>query len=153
MDGIEQKVVPLNAADLILEKGTGKKVAIVGHFPFVKKVRDAAQKLWVLEKNPQEGDFLETQVDIFIPQADVVAITGTSLTNHTFEDLVNLCNSQAYIVLLGPSTPLSPVFFDYGVAAVSGIRVVDHERALNGVSQGANFRQVKGIERLTMMKS
>ena len=153
LDVNEQETVSLNAADLILHKGAGKKVAIVGHFPFVQKVRDAAKRLWILEKNPQKGDFPDTQADKYIPQADVVAITGTSLTNHTFEDLLKLCSSKAYVVVLGPSTPLSSVFFDYGVAAVSGTRVIDPEKTLKGVSQGANFRQIDGVKRLTMMRS
>ena len=150
LDIDENKVFSLNAADLILEKGSGKKVAIVGHFPFVNKVRDVAGSLWVLEKNPQKGDFPEIDAGAFLPQADVVAITGTSLTNHTFEDLLKLCNPKAYVILLGPSTPLTPVLFDYGVSAISGTRVVDTGRVLKAISQGANFRQLKGVRRLTM---
>jgi uncharacterized protein (DUF4213/DUF364 family) len=30
----------LNAADLIVEKGAGKRIAIVGHFPFLPRVRE-----------------------------------------------------------------------------------------------------------------
>jgi len=47
----------LNAGDLLVGKGEGKKVAIVGHFPFVPRLRKVARELWVIEKNPQEGDF------------------------------------------------------------------------------------------------
>ena len=48
----EDSCLELNAADLILEKGEDKKVAIVGHFPFLNRVRSAAKELWVIEKNP-----------------------------------------------------------------------------------------------------
>jgi uncharacterized protein (DUF4213/DUF364 family) len=142
----------LNAADLILEKGEGRNVAIIGHFPFVPRVRERAKALWVIEKNPTEGDYPETEADRFIPEADVVAITGTSLTNHTFEQLLALCPAKAYVVMLGDTVPLSPVLFGYGVDAVSGTRVVDPNLALKCVSQGANFRQIKGVQRLTMTK-
>jgi uncharacterized protein len=142
----------LNAADLILEKGEGKNVVIVGHFPFLPRVRERAKALWVIEKNTGEGDYPETEADRFIAQADVVAITGTSLTNHTFERLQRLCPPKAYVVMLGDSVPLSPVLFDYGVDALSGTRVVDPDLALRCVSQGANFRQIKGVKRLTMAK-
>jgi len=60
------------------------------HFPFLKKVRDQAKKLWVIEKNPKEEDFEEQDAEELIPQADVVAITGTSLTNHTIENLLKM---------------------------------------------------------------
>jgi hypothetical protein len=88
-----------------------------------------------------------------IPQADVVAITGTALTNHTLDHLLELCSPGAYVIMLGDTTPLSPILFDYGVDALCGTRVVDSDLALRCVSQGANFRQIKGIERLTLMKN
>jgi uncharacterized protein (DUF4213/DUF364 family) len=142
----------VNAAEVILEKGEGKNVVIIGHFPFLPRVREKAKNLWVIEKNPKEGDFNETEADRFIPRAHVVAITGTSLTNHTLPHLLELCNREAFIIMLGDTVPLSPVLFDYGVRALSGTRVIDAELALKCVSQGANFRQIKGTRKLTMMK-
>ena len=144
--------IELNAAELILQKGTGKKVAVIGHFPFLPRIREKAKALWVIEKNPRQGDFNEEQADRLIPQADVVAITGTALTNHTLEHLLALCNSKSYVVMLGDTVPLSPVLFDYGVHALSGTKVIDADLALRCVSQGANFRQIKGTKRLTMTK-
>jgi uncharacterized protein (DUF4213/DUF364 family) len=148
----EDSCVELNAAEIILEKGRGKKVAIVGHFPFIPEVREAAKELWVIEKNPREGDFRETDAGNLIPKADIVAITGTAFTNHTMEYLLELCDPGAYVVLLGDSAPLSPVLFDHGVDAVAGTKVVDPALALRCVSEGANFRQIKGKRLLTMIK-
>ncbi len=145
-------LLELNAAELILEKGKGRKTAIVGHFPFVPRIRKYSKKLWVIEKNPKKGDFEESDAKNLIPQADVVAITGTALTNHTMEHLLELCNPGAFVILLGDTAPLSPILFDYGVDAISGTKVVDPERALQCVGQGANYRQIKGIKRLTMIK-
>lgn len=142
----------LNAAELILEKGKGRNIAIVGHFPFIPRIREHAKNLWVIEKNPREDDFGEVEADNLIPLADVVAITGTAFTNHTIEHLLDLCNKKAFVLILGDTAPLSPLLFDYGLDAISGTRVVNPQEALNCVSQGANFRQIKGVQRLTMMK-
>jgi uncharacterized protein (DUF4213/DUF364 family) len=142
----------LNAGNLITERGLGKKVAIVGHFPFIPELRKTVKELWVIEKNPREGDATEAEASNFIPQADVVGITGTSFTNHTLEKLLGLCNPGSYIVILGDTAPLSPVLFDYGIDAISGTKVVDSELALRCVSQGATYRQIGGILKLTMMK-
>jgi uncharacterized protein (DUF4213/DUF364 family) len=144
--------IELNAAELILQMGEGKNVAIVGHFPFIPRVREKAKALWVIEKNPRQGDFGEEQAGRLIPQADVVAITGTSLTHHTLEHLLGLCSTGSYIIMLGDTVPLCPALFDYGVNALSGTRVIDADLALRCVSQGANFRQIKGIKKLTMTK-
>jgi len=147
----EEKCLELNAGELIAEKGKGKKVAIVGHFPFVPKLREIAGELWVIEKNQREGDLPEIEAENIIPQADVVGITGTAFTNHTIERLLKLCRPQAYVVILGDTAPLSPILFDYGIDAVSGTRVIDPELALRCVSQGATYRQIKGIRKLTMV--
>jgi len=144
--------IELNAAELIVEKGKGKRIAIVGHFPFIAKVRETAKQLWVIEKNPREGDFIEADAENLIPRADIVAITGTAFTNHTIEHLLELCNPKAYMIVLGDTTPLSPIVFDYGVDAISGTKVVNPSLALRCVSQGANFRQIRGTRRLTMMR-
>jgi len=144
--------IELNAAELIVEKGKGKRIAIVGHFPFIPRVRETAKQLWVIEKNPREGDFIEADAGNLIPRADVIGITGTAFTNHTIEHLLELCNPRAYVIVLGDTAPLSQVLFDYGVNAVSGTMVVDHTLALRCVSEGANFRQIKGTRRLTMMR-
>lgn len=149
----ETRCVERNAADIIIEKGKGKRVAIVGHFPFLQRVRDIAEALWVIEKNPREGDFREQDADSLIPQANVVAITGTSLTNHSFEHLITLCDPKAFVLMLGDTACLSSIFFDYGLDAVCGTKVVNPALALRCVSEGANFRQIKGTRRLTMMKT
>jgi hypothetical protein len=53
---------------------------------------------------------------------------------------------------LGPTTPLSPVLFDYGVDLVAGTRVVDPEVALTTAGQGAIFRQMQGVRLVTMAR-
>jgi len=146
----------INAEDVILERGRGRKVAVVGHFPFVERVRQAADVCWVLELAPRPGDLPAERADELLPQADVVALTGTSLINHTFDDLIALCRPDAFVLLLGASAPLTPVLFEVGVSATSGTRVVDPQAVLRLVGQGATFRQIKrggGVRLLTMMRA
>lgn len=146
----EARCVPLNAEAVILERGQGKHVAIVGHFPFVPKVRDVAARCSVLELNPQSGDLPAADAPVVIPEADVVAITGMTLVNGTFESLAALCRPDAYVLLLGATTPLAPLLFDYGVDAISGTVIDNLGFAATSVSQGANFRQIRGKRLLTM---
>ena len=145
-----QRCADVNGGDLLAEKGKDKKVALIGHFPFVPKLRQAAKYLWVIERQIQEGDVAESEAENLVPQAEVVGITGSAFINHTIEHLLTLCNPEAYIVVLGATTPLSPILFDYGVNAISGTRVTDSEMVLRYIGQGATFRQLKGIQLLTM---
>ncbi len=154
LDVDEGACVELNAEQVILEQGRGRDVVVVGHFPFIPRVREAARKLWVLERRPGQGDLPAEAAAEVIPQADVVAITGTSLINHTFEELMGLCRPEAFVLVLGPTTPLSPVLFDYGADAISCTLVTDPETVLRYVSQGASFRQIKrskGVKLLTLV--
>jgi hypothetical protein len=145
--------VELNAEEIILKEGAGGRVAIVGHFPFIPRVREAVPKLWVLEKRPVGGDLSADMATEILPQADVVALTGTSLINHTFEGLMKLCRPNAVVVVLGPTAPFSPVLFDYGVDVICGTQVTDADNVLRLIGQAANFGQVKrggGVRLLTM---
>jgi len=162
----EAACVEVNAEELILERlrsqvpstskapGTWRrgKVAIIGHFPFVPRVREAADTCWVLELNPREGDLHAERAPEVIPQADVVAITGMSLVNGTFEALAALVRPDAFSLVLGATTPLSPILLDYGIDAISGTIVVDIPPVLDAVSQGAGFRQIPGKRLVTMMR-
>lgn len=161
LDVDEEACVELNAEQVILDQIRSarspdrSRVVVVGHFPFIPRVREAASQLWVLEKHPGEGDLPAEAASEVIPQADVVAITGTSLINHTFEELIGLCRPEAFILVLGPTAPLSPVLFNYGVDMISGTLVTEPETVLRYVSQGASFRQIKrskGVKLLTLAK-
>lgn len=152
LDVDEAACIDLNAEEVIVQRGAGRRVAIVGHFPFVERVRRAAEECWVLELRPRPGDLPATHAEKVLPQADVVALTGTSLLNHTFDDLIALCRPEAFVVLLGASAPLSPILFERGVDAISGTRVVDLPAVLRAVGEGATFRQIPGKRLLTMMR-
>lgn len=152
LDIDESKCSELNARELIMEKGKNKNIAIIGHFPFIPKLKEIARRLWVIENNPKQGDYPAESAEELIPQADVLAITGTSITNHSLEDLLKLKKKSSFTVVLGDSAVLSPLLFDYGIDAVAGTKVIDSELALRCVSQGANFRQTKGTKRLIMTK-
>jgi hypothetical protein len=144
--------VEINAADVIAQHGAGRRVALVGHFPFVDALRPQVGALWVLEQRPQGDDLPASAAPEIIPQADVLAITGTTLINGTFPGLMALRRPDAVVLVLGPSTPLSPILFDYGVHLLSGAVVEDVDTVLCAVRQGANFQQTRraGVRLVTM---
>ena len=148
----ERSCTELNAADFLLANAAERKLAVVGHFPFIRTLREAAGELWVVEKNPCPGDIPESEAPDYIPHADIVAISGSTFVNHTIQGLLDLCSPKACVVVLGPTTPLSPVLFDYGIDVISGTRVIEPDTVFAHVSQGASFRQMKGVRLLTMRR-
>lgn len=146
----ESHAIEINAREVLIQEGQGKKVAIVGHFPFISTLRQAVGQLWVIEQQPRDGDYPTQSAPEWIPQADIVAITGSALINHTLDDLLDLCQPQSLVMVLGPSTPLSSTLFNHGVHILSGSKIVDEAAVLRTVGQGASFQQVTGVQRLSL---
>jgi uncharacterized protein (DUF4213/DUF364 family) len=144
------QVTESNARDILVEHGRGRVVALVGHFPFIPQLRLLTRELYVIEQHPIEGEYPANAAAELVPQADAVAITGTALINHSLDDLLALCRPDAFVMILGPSTPLSRVLFGHGITMLSGAMVVDEEAAMRTISQGATFQQVEGV-RLAVM--
>ena len=149
-EGLNPK--PGKAMELILARGEGKDVTVVGHFPFVDELATRVRNLWVLELSPKGEDLPAEEAVNVIPKSDVVAITGTSVINHTIEPLLELAR-DAFTIILGPSTPLSPVLFDHHVDAISGSIVTDPETAITHVSEGSSFRYIEGIQPVNVVRS
>jgi len=151
LDIDEARFVEENAYDILALKGRGKNIAIVGHFPWITKLRSIARTLWVIEQSPQEGELPAEAAEEVLPQADVVGITGTSFINHTAENLLDL-SKNSFVIVVGPTTPLSPVLFDYGVDIAAGVKVVEPQKVIRCISQGAIWGQVEGAKHVTMAR-
>ena len=150
LDVDESLAVEINASEVLASRGCGKNVALIGHFPFIPQLRQAVKQLWVIEQRPAEDEYPAEAASQLLPQAEVVAITGSALINHTLDSLLDLVQPGATVMILGPSTPLSPLLFDYGATILSGTHVVDEAAVLRTVGQGAVFRQVDGVKLLTL---
>ncbi len=143
-----------NAFQILLEKGQGKNVSIVGHFPFIDKLikNKSCKNLWVFELNPKaETDLPPDLIPEYLPASDVVLVSGTTLINHTFDDIHRLFHNS-YNIMLDPSTPLNPSLFDFGFDAVCGAVVTNKEKAKRCFSQGACYREAEGLEFATLRK-
>lgn len=112
----------------------GKKVAVIGHFPDLEHLA-AICDLKIFERHPQPGDYPDYAAEYLLPQQDYVFITGTTLINKTFPRLLEL-SRNAYVVLTGPSVPLAPMLFEWGVDALAGSVALDQESVLRVIAEG-----------------
>lgn len=131
-----------NAVNAIRRRGAGKKVVLIGHFPFVPDLRQELDDFTVLDHRPIGQDLPAQKAPDLLPEADVVAITGMTFINRSLGELLSWCKPDAYLMLLGPTTPLSPVLHDYGVDMLAGSVVRDVPSVLEVLTQAGNFRQV-----------
>jgi uncharacterized protein (DUF4213/DUF364 family) len=145
-------LIPLDASLLATRLSIEKNVTVIGHFPFIPKVKEAASHCWVLELNPIAGEHSTENAKDIISHSDLIAISASTLINHTLEDLLEFCRKDATVMLIGPSTPLSPLLFEFNIDVLSGIVVEDETKVIKAISQGAIFRQMQGVKRMVMIK-
>jgi hypothetical protein len=134
--------------NLIMKKVPGRRVAVLGHFPFIAELSEQAKEVHALELRPGAGESHASRANEILPGCEVVVLTATVLMNGTYREVLPLC-AQAYTVMLGPSTPPSPVLFGFGVDVLAGSLVTDPEATLRGVSQGATYRDLASVRKWT----
>jgi uncharacterized protein (DUF4213/DUF364 family) len=118
------------------EDVAGKKVAVVGHFPFLERMLQPVCDLRILERRPSEGDYPDPACEYILPEEDYVFISGSALVNKTLPRLLAL-SRNAWTVLVGPSVTLAPVLFDFGIDDLSGFVVRDSDKCFKAVGENA----------------
>lgn len=113
-----------DAFDLYSVNLTGKKVAVIGHFPNLEKRIAANNQLTILERRPMQGDYPDTACEYLLPQQDYVFITGSAFINKTMPRLLQI-SKNAKVILVGPSVPITPELYFYGVFELCGFVVTN----------------------------
>jgi hypothetical protein len=112
----------------------GKKVAVIGHVPDLQPLAERC-RLSILERRPQPGDLPDFAAEYVLPEQDYVFITGTTLINKTLPRLLELC-AGAKVVLVGPSVPLTPIWFQWGVSVIAGSVALHPEEVWLATTEG-----------------
>ncbi|QDR79870.1 Rossmann-like domain-containing protein [Sporomusa termitida] len=120
-----------------------KKVAVLGHFPYIEQLYQPVCELTIIEREPREGDYPEAAAEYILPASDFVILSCSSLVYKTLPRLLELAEN-AYVILVGPFTPLAPALFSFGVNDLSGFVVKDNAGAA---------RIVSGLQRTSIYKT
>ncbi len=137
---------------LIERLARGRTVTIIGRFPFNDRVSAIAERAYKLEIDPGPGELPAPAAESVIPASDLLVVTSTALINHTLQRLLELA-SDCFVILLGPSTPFSPLLFEYGVDILAGVEVHQCDELVRTVTQGAKtFRRLDGVTPRMMVR-
>jgi len=101
-----------------------KKIVKVGHIRNRHGVFDLADSVITLERSPAEGEFPDSACEYIIPESDIVLITGSAFINKTMPRLLQLAQDKT-VIITGPSTPMAPQLFSFGVSRLAGMVVAD----------------------------
>jgi len=118
-----------------------KKVAVVGHFPYIEKLIEPICDFSIIDWEPETGDYPISASEYILPECDYVFISCSSLVDKTLPRLLKISKNAKRITIVGPGTPLAPVLFNYGVGELSGFIVKDNPRA---------FRITAGVENVKL---
>jgi hypothetical protein len=143
------------AVSILRARGAGKRVAMIGHFPFADELRESCDELLVFERGlgRRDGDLGDEAIGELLPNADVVAVTATTLLNRTLQSVLAGVRDDAFVMLLGPSTPLTPALHRFGFDVLCGTVIDDPVGVLRAVEQGAVTSQVTGVRRVCLWRN
>lgn len=130
-----------------LEVTRGCKAVVVGALvPMIRKLIAAEADFKILELDPltlkphEMPYFAEAhRAPEFVPEADLLVITGTTIINDTLQGLLSLAKPGAEIVVTGPTISMLPdAFFSRGVTSLGGILVTKPDELLDVINEAGS---------------
>ncbi len=131
----------------LLDFSNHPSVCLVGAFEtYLRRIAPLAREFNVLELDPDAmpAEYRSyyrppTEAHRVLPGAQIVIITGSTLSNNTLSELLSQVPPRARTVLVGPTSSLIPdVFFEHGIDIVGAIRILDADRMLTIIAEGGS---------------
>jgi len=161
-------VATLNAlSQLILESGNGKEyetirdqdgfnllniqahetVSLIGAFgPYIRRLKTMGNPFFVIEKNSQtlRLDEMkhfkpESEMRDALEKSGVAILTGTSIVNHTIDQILSLLRNGIRTAIIGPTASLIPdAFFHKGIRIMAGLQISNPDLMIKILKQGGS---------------
>ncbi|MBN2694621.1 hypothetical protein JXR93_08160 [bacterium] len=147
-----REITAENGYNLLERYGVDKTVGVIGHFPFVKKLKPLVKNLYVFELEPQEGDISADQFSKYIGEIDILGLTATTLINNTYEGIYNQFHKNLKTIMIGPSTPMSDIMFSFGIDVLSGSIVDNGDLFFSEMERNLHFRETSGRKPFNVFK-
>lgn len=135
-----------NGLDLI--ENHGERTVMIGRFP---GIAERCPGIAIVEREPRAGEHPESALPELLPKAQFVAVTASALVNGSMAGILALC-PRAYVLVIGPSTPLAPPLFERGVDALSGFVARDVDKLVQAVSEGASVAAIRSFGRYATIR-
>jgi uncharacterized protein (DUF4213/DUF364 family) len=141
----------------------GSKTVVIGALvPMLKKLIKDNHEFTVLEMDsstlkPQELEHYApaSEASKFVPDADLLVITGVTVLNDTLYDILIDVKEGADVIVTGPTASMLPdAFFKRGVTIMGGIIVTKPDELLDIIAEGGSGYHFfgKSAERLIIKK-
>ena len=144
-----------------IPRAGGKTVAVIGEFAFIEDLERIADRVITVgevapagpgsDADSGHGSGLDS--DKALENADIAIIRGSALVHGTLETWLARTR-HCYTVVYGPSTPLSPVLFEYGADQLVGINVGIADAAAGWIREGRdNLLACPGVKPVVIVRN
>jgi uncharacterized protein (DUF4213/DUF364 family) len=134
----------IEASRIMAEKGKHDETVLVGEFPFTDWLRRQVKTLYLFELQKVAGRTPPDQWDEILGRCKVLGLTGTTLITRAMATYLQKA-PHAYTIVIGPTTPLSPVLFSHGADVLAGCQLVKPDAVFAGIREGMSFRELKKL--------
>jgi uncharacterized protein (DUF4213/DUF364 family) len=125
-----------NAIDRHREFAREHPTVFIGHFAEAETWRSQGNPVDIVELFPRPGDIHWDDSHDVLAKAELVLMTGLTLVNDTFDEVVKRSPRAKYRVVMGPTVPISSVLFDFGVDQIGGTIITDPQKTIRYCSLG-----------------
>jgi uncharacterized protein len=108
----------------------------IGHFEEGARWRKAGYPVTIVELEPRPGDVHWNDADVPLRRASLVFLTGLTLLNDTFDQVVTRSPNARMRILMGPTVPPSALLLGRGMHLVGGTKVENPEVLLRYFQYG-----------------
>lgn len=114
----------------------GKKVAGLGHADYLSTLMGSICDLTLIGDDGS-GGYPFDAADFLLPQQDYVYLPCTAFATKHIQHWLDLSRNSR-VIICGPSLPMAPALFDFGIYDLSGFIVRNEALALRIAASGEN---------------
>jgi len=131
----------------LLEIKPHETVSLIGAFgPYIRRLKMMGNPFFIIEKNSQtlrldEMKYFkpESEMRDALEKSSVAILTGTSIVNHTIDQILSLLRNGIRTAIIGPTASMIPdAFFKRGVHVMAGIEIQKPDTMIKILKQGGS---------------
>jgi uncharacterized protein (DUF4213/DUF364 family) len=146
-NGAEFQIVRDRDGFDLLEIQPYETVSLIGAFgPYIRRLKMMGNPFFIIEKNPQtlrldEMKYFkpESEMRDALEKSRVAILTGTSIVNHTIDQILSLIRNGIRAGIIGPTASMIPTaFFRRGVRIMAGVQISKPDLMIKILKQGGS---------------
>lgn len=150
-----QEYTKENSIDMFRTMAMKYRTSFIGHFSEAAQLRNDGHDVNIIELFPREGDIHWDDSHYVLGKTEIVFMTGLTLVNNTFDEVIKRTPNARYRIIMGPTVPLSRVLFNYGIHAAGSTLIGDSDSVIRYCQHGGGsiaFAPAGALDKITICK-